>query len=609
MRQVFRWLVPAVLMLMGAAPPVPTGKDMVVHEWGTFLAMSGSDGVSLDGMYHEEHPLPHFVHSRARDQLHPRSIFLKGETPVIYFYTPNEARVRVEVKFPRGLWTQWFPAAAGVWPALAATPTGDAPQAGRIVWLAKVIPPSAKDETLALPATSADALWNYARDVDAAFVQTGGPKGIETERYLFYRGLGTVPLPIKMTSQAGGTLTSTIDGQTDVKHVFVLRVENGKGAFAYRPTLGVGEDIKGIIPDMAKALPLEEFAKAVGDELVKRLVESGLYLKEARAMVNTWKQSYFKTEGTRALFVLPQRWTDEFIPMTITPKPKELVRVMVGRLEMLTPEREQLAEKAVQDLMGKDPGCRSEAFDYLKAQGRYVEPILRRVLKTTKDESIKKLCQRLLTAEFVTELRTSLQCGPEERQLTSEEVWSEEPAHVRAQLASLLRDVGLNTEARAEGYAALHALSKKVIISLNPETCDDHRYAKAMARALEGTGDDQRAAEHYGRVIELGVVAARTKDCRTCHQQLGAATDIGMREWWAGERFAAALTRSGGLQGAIVKAEKDSASQQLAADLKLVYLYAASGRVSKPKIERNSRNDTGKSAMNVSPDKPRPSGS
>ena len=29
--------------------------DLVIHEWGTFLGMSGSDGSALDGMYHEEH--------------------------------------------------------------------------------------------------------------------------------------------------------------------------------------------------------------------------------------------------------------------------------------------------------------------------------------------------------------------------------------------------------------------------------------------------------------------------------------------------------------------------------------------------------------------------
>ena len=42
---------------------------LIVHEWGTFLAMNGSDGVTLDGMYHEEHALPGFVHARRHNEL------------------------------------------------------------------------------------------------------------------------------------------------------------------------------------------------------------------------------------------------------------------------------------------------------------------------------------------------------------------------------------------------------------------------------------------------------------------------------------------------------------------------------------------------------------
>ena len=49
-------------------PPESPADPPVVHEWGTFLAMGGSDGVALDGMYHEEHGLPSFVHARGRDQ-------------------------------------------------------------------------------------------------------------------------------------------------------------------------------------------------------------------------------------------------------------------------------------------------------------------------------------------------------------------------------------------------------------------------------------------------------------------------------------------------------------------------------------------------------------
>ena len=79
-------------------------------------------------------------------------------------------------------------------------------------------------------------------------------------------------------------------------------------------------------------------------------------------MVNTWTTSYFQTDGIRVLFVLPQSWTDAFIPMRIAPKPREVVRVMVGRLELLSPERERRAEDAVRDLASGDPVRRQQAF-------------------------------------------------------------------------------------------------------------------------------------------------------------------------------------------------------------------------------------------------------
>src|SRR3982750_1856765 len=108
-------------ILCGATPAEP---GLVVHEWGTFLAMNGSDGVTLEGMYHEEHALPAFVHARSRDQLRLSSSVLKGETPVIYFYTDRPQKVRVDVRFPAGLWTQWYPQAQIVGPQFAQVPRG-----------------------------------------------------------------------------------------------------------------------------------------------------------------------------------------------------------------------------------------------------------------------------------------------------------------------------------------------------------------------------------------------------------------------------------------------------------------------------------------------------
>ena len=123
-----------------ATPGKVDRSDLIVHEWGTFLGMSGSDGASLDGMYHEEHALPAFVHSRSRDQLRLPSVFLKGETPVIYFYTYERQRVRVGVGFPHGIWTQWFPQALRVNPPLAHhAETPDRLKDGRICWQAELI--------------------------------------------------------------------------------------------------------------------------------------------------------------------------------------------------------------------------------------------------------------------------------------------------------------------------------------------------------------------------------------------------------------------------------------------------------------------------------------
>ena len=153
---------------------------------------------------------------------------------------------------------------------------------------------------------------------------------------------------------------------------------------------------------------MAEFTEVIANDLAARLKESGLYAKEARAMVNTWKTSYFQNDGIRVLFVLPQSWTDAFIPIRISPKPREVVRVMVGRLELLSPDRERRAEDAVRDLASGDPVRRQLGFAFLREQGRYVEPIVRRVAATTRDEGVRTLCRRLLLTGFVTDLRAAI---------------------------------------------------------------------------------------------------------------------------------------------------------------------------------------------------------
>ena len=72
----------------------------------------------------------------------------------------------------------------------------------------------------------------------------------ESERFLFYRGLGQAPLPVRFTSSSGGTLAVGRDEAHGSGHVFILRVEGGRGAYAYRPALSPGQTLTDVIPSM-----------------------------------------------------------------------------------------------------------------------------------------------------------------------------------------------------------------------------------------------------------------------------------------------------------------------------------------------------------------------
>ena len=422
----------------------------------------------------------------------------------------------------------------------------------------------------------------------------------EVERFIFYRGLGRARLPIEMSFDGAGTLQAATEGDVDLLHLFVIRVENGRGAYKYLPRLDAGRTVLQVIPDMAESLPLDEFTAKIADDLAARLTGSGLYAKEARlesqqpkspagpfnwaglyakearAMVNTWRTSYFQTEGLRVLFVLPQKWTDEFIPMTVSPTPKEVVRVMVGRLEVLTPEREKLAENAVRDLASPDEATREKAFEYLREQGRYVEPIVRRILGTTKDDSVRTLCKRLLLADFVTELRSAVNSA------TNGFRSSEKPVYVRAKLSSLLRSVGLNDDAKWEARRVLDELQNEEEPPLSNH--EARHYLRAKARTLEGLGDDAAAAEWYGKFIRFASQVRPGNACTGCHHGNDAPLDMAWyRDWWAGRKFAQSVDRAGKFDETIETQEAALAkrSTDRTARMMLAYLYEAKGDATK----------------------------
>ncbi|MBI3857084.1 MAG: hypothetical protein HY293_15465, partial [Planctomycetes bacterium] len=109
----------------------------------------------------------------------------------------------------------------------------------------------------------------------------------------------------------------------------------------------------------------------------------------------TWRDSWFE-EGLRVFYLVPRQATDEILPLTIEPKPDQVVRVLVGRAEIITPEQESRMTDLVRRLGSASESTRAAAQAELKKLGRFAEPTLRRILPTMKDPALKARVQELI---------------------------------------------------------------------------------------------------------------------------------------------------------------------------------------------------------------------
>jgi hypothetical protein len=448
----------------GSNPPAtPNQGTFVVHEWGTFLSVQGSDGVTLGGMVESDEVLPPFVEARGIATWQRSMMFQKMETPVTYFYTDRPRDVQVRIDMPKGVLTHWFPAVRHYGPnptSVATTPNASSYLEWRKVSLIPATQPlpnnTEKTIVLALkngqvragilegendkqirlfvdPDTvltvakdqieerttvklhtrfpqlnevGRDQTWRFARETDAALVKvrTWDRKGeyqTQLEKFLFYRGLGTFTLPLEVRSaegcKAGAVLALHNQSNKPLQGLFAVNVEKDTIQFGTLADLaGQATREVAIRTFLTSPQPLQEGVPQVKSAVAAALVAAGLYPKEAQAMVNTWEKSYFRTEGLRILYILPRDTVDRVIPIQIKPAPDKLVRVMVGRVEVLTPERERRIEKFVADLGAKEFAVRNTASRELARLGRISEPALRRVAVKTTDPEVRSRAETLI---------------------------------------------------------------------------------------------------------------------------------------------------------------------------------------------------------------------
>jgi len=363
-----------------AAKLVPAASGLIVHEWGTFTSIAGKDGVALEWRpLNGASDLPKFVYTIQNhdDGLRhgPKANLtaeVRMETPVLYFYSASETDVSVKVDFPKGKITEWYPQARSVDTSI---------DWGRL----KIVPGAALNFPIAY---SDNNRYYAARETDAAPVQVCGTDGksVQQEKFLFYRGVGTFDLPLSVKLE-GESVVLRNTSQDRIAHVILF--ENRGGKIGYQ----LIDDFTGEATYQRPKLnnnidPLLQNLKQV-------LIGSGLYEREAAAMIKTWRDSWFE-EGARVFYILPRQTTDAVLPITIEPRPADLVRVLVGRAEVITPEMENSVRAQVKLLSDPSPQVRETAAQAIRDHGRFSEPILKSILENEGDKVLRRRIRQLI---------------------------------------------------------------------------------------------------------------------------------------------------------------------------------------------------------------------
>ncbi len=350
----------------GAAPPE---SRLTVHEWGTFTALQDDDGTAIGGINIDDEPLPRFVHHVRRDLVagqfaaslfsksvsvrHP-DVNLRLETPVLYFYPAAGEELPLEldvhVDFRGGWLTEFYPNADAQNPGLPRHRRDmgqlSGQTTGSLDWRRLAV-----GTNTAGPDTEQN-VWLAPRQVQAASVTT---ELDESERYLFYRGVGHLEAPLTVLSNPR---EETIELRANLAAVpadalppaigplWLIHVrDDGQLAFRELAPLPLDGHADRVLATAPRGFSESDFSAtaidAMSDSMHRALVRAGLYDDEATAMLQTWRQSYFASPGLRLFSIVPRAWTDAVLPLRLS-QPAAIERVMMARIELISPEQRKL---------------------------------------------------------------------------------------------------------------------------------------------------------------------------------------------------------------------------------------------------------------------------
>ncbi len=347
-------LVAAAVSLVGWQAAEGRGEDqLVIHEWGTFTTLRDDNGTQLPGINVDDEQLPVFVHSLGASLLRPdlraappqpnvrseakgapkshNDVTLRLETPVIYFYPPVGKTLPMEldvrVDFHGGWLTEFYPQAEADAPGLKQGTFDFGPldktTVGSLTWHKYRVGHHGTGFT-----TTESAVWNLPRQVQSAGVTASSG---ESEKYLFYRGVGNFLSPLWVTGTFPMVSCSTIPKELpatafplSIGPLWLLHVRPGRPKRGFRelPTIELIDATTQVTLQTPRAFLESDFSTSATDRLSESmhsaLVGAGLFEDEATAMLATWRRAYLTSPGLRLFYIVPRSWVDQRLPLTIS---------------------------------------------------------------------------------------------------------------------------------------------------------------------------------------------------------------------------------------------------------------------------------------------------
>jgi hypothetical protein len=349
--------------LAANAQKVDIESGLIAHEWGTFTSIAGETGQAVEWLpLNSPSDLPNFVeHFRGTGFKVGLGGTIRMETPVLYFYSTHDTTVDVSVSFFHGLITEWYPRATHIEPSsfLENVVLFQQQSIGSISWKSVSVQPSA---SLAFPQDAQPSHYYAARDVASSPLRVSTKNGNENEKFLFYRGVSVAPAPLSALVLPNGQIEAMNQSAVEIPKLILFERRGEKVGFREARALR-----EGVILDPPV---LDASLDSLLPDLEASLISSGLYPEEAHAMIESWKDSWFQ-EGSRLIYIVPNSFVEKLLPLSIQPQPAKILRVFVGRMELLTLATQNAIETAV------------AAHDktILAEYGRFVAPMIETILR------------------------------------------------------------------------------------------------------------------------------------------------------------------------------------------------------------------------------------